>query len=619
MSFKEDKVIRLAVIDKDKCKPKKCKKECMKSCPVNRSGKMCIEIEDVAKVSEDLCIGCNRCAVVCPFNAIKIVKLPAQLASELVHSYGENLFKLYKLPNPKQGKIIGILGENGIGKSTIMNILSKKIIPNFGQDTITETDVLKKVRGNEIQKYLKLLYTDQLKIAVKPQNILGLVHKSGEKKVGDILEPFLTTTKYKQINDSLELDKLKDHTVGTLSGGELQKLACAITLMKEVDVYIFDEPTNYLDVEYRIKVVNLIKDLSQHNNYVFVVDHDLSILDFVADYIHIMFGEPGAYGVVSTLYNTLEAINIYFDGFIPADNMQFRKEPFKLNELFEVSDQNNQNGMASIVAYDDQIIKYDHFELKINQNNLTTETNMIIILGKNGTGKSTYLNFLKNQLGLSISIKPQINDLAELTKNPKITVKNLLYEKIKDAFLSEMFVSDVIKLLGINKLYNKKVRKLSGGELQRLSITLCLGTPAQIYLIDEPMSNMDIEQRFNTTKAIKRFLMHYKKIGFVVEHDILMAISMAKEQNSKILVFGEDKMENNVRYCSSSPFLDFNTGINLFLKTINTTFRTDYTNNRPKINKLNSTQDKDQKTKNQYYTNKSYKPDKATSTPDKKK
>lgn len=600
MSFKEDKVIRLAVINKDKCKPKKCHHECLK-CPVNQSGKMCIEIEDVAKISEDLCISCGICVRVCPFNAIKIVKLPAQLASEIVHSYGENLFKLYKLPNPKQGKIIGILGENGIGKSTIMNILSKNIIPNFGQEQLSESDVLKKVRGNEIQKYLKLLYTDQLKIAVKPQNILGLVHKNGEKKVDEILQNYTTSKKYQEIVDVLELNKLKDHSIKTLSGGELQKLACAITLMKDADVFIFDEPTNFLDVEYRIKVANLIKDLSCQTNYVFVVDHDLSILDFVCDYIHIMYGEAGAYGVVATLYNTLEAINIYFDGFIPADNMRFRKEPFKLNELFQMNDQNNYTGLASIVAYEDQLIKYDHFELKINQNKLTTEINMIIILGKNGTGKSTYLNFLKSQLGLSISMKSQINDLVEIIKNPKITVQNLLYEKIKDAFLSEMFLSDVIKLLGINKLYNKKVKKLSGGELQRLAITLCLGTPAQIYLLDEPSNSLDIEYRFLVTKAIKRFLLNNRKIGFIVEHDMLLAITLSREENSKIIVFEEIKYENNIKYCEMSQILDHNTGFNRFLKSINTTFRTDKNNNRPRINKLNSVIDHDQKRSNLYY------------------
>ena len=161
--------LRIAIIDKDKCKPKKCSHECKKSCPVNQMGKICIEIEDIAKINEGLCIGCSQCVNRCPFNAIKIVNLPSQIANNLVHSYGENLFKLYKLPNPKVGKIIGILGQNGVGKTTIMNILSGKIIPNFDKLNndnviITKEQVLKHVRGTELQKYLKLLYDDKFKI-----------------------------------------------------------------------------------------------------------------------------------------------------------------------------------------------------------------------------------------------------------------------------------------------------------------------------------------------------------------------------------------------------------------------------------------------------------------------
>jgi ATP-binding cassette subfamily E protein 1 len=599
MSLKDNKY-RIAVIDKDKCKPKKCRHECQKKCPVNQSSKMCIEIEEIAKISENLCIGCGICQIVCPFNAIKIVNLPSELQTELVYSYGENMFRLYKLPNPKQGKIIGILGQNGTGKSTIMNILAGKILPNFGNETITESEILKRVRGNEIQKYFKLLYDNKLTITVKPQNILGLVKNSKDATVGEIINKYDSNERNNHIINELELNKLSNNTIETLSGGELQKLSCAITLMKDADVFIFDEITNYLDIEYRIKIANLIKELNTHDKYIFVVDHDLSILDFITDYIHIMYGEPGAYGVVATLYNTLEAINIYFEGYIPADNMKFRREPFKLNDMQQIDNQDKSMELGYL-SYDETIIKYNNFELKINGNKLSSETNMVIILGRNGTGKSTYLKFLANNLGLNISFKQQINDVLDITNDPKISVQTLLYNKIKDAMVSEMFISDVIKLLGINKIYNKKVRKLSGGELQRLSITLCLGTPANIYLLDEAASNLDIEQRFNATKAIRRFLMHTKKIGFIVEHDILMAITLAKEQNSEIIVFEEVKAENNIRYCTTSSFLDFNTGINKFLKNINTTFRTDYVNKRPKINKLNSTNDKEQKGNQQYY------------------
>jgi len=596
--------IRIAIIDKDKCKPKKCQHECKKKCPVNIMGKKCIEIEDIAKIHEDMCISCGICVKVCPFNAIKMVKIPSQIKNNIVHSYGENLFKLYKLPMPKSGHVIGILGPNGCGKTTIMNILSRNILPNFGNEQVilNENDILKNVRGNELQKYLSLLYTKQMKVIVKPQDILSLITKLPNKqlKIGDILAKCNNHTNYNYIIQTLELDKLMDNEIIKLSGGELQKFVCAINLLKNGNVYMFDEPTNYLDIEYRIKIANLIKDLSNENNYIFVVEHDLSILDFIADYIHIIYGEPAAYGVVSTLYNTADGINMYFDGFIPADNIRFRQEPFKLLEHnLEIETDQIYSDLTGIVHYDESIMNYDHFCLKINSIQLDNKVNMIIILGRNGTGKSTFLNSFKNNSGLIISHKQQLNIIDYL--NHKITVKDLLFSEIQDASLAPMFISDVIKPLNIHNLYDKKVKKLSGGELQRLSICLCLGKPANLYLLDEPSASLDVEQRFIVTKVIKRFLLHNHKIGFIVEHDILMAISMAKEASSKILVFEETKYENEIRYCETTSLLDFNTGINKFLKSINTTFRIDKTNNRPRVNKLNSVIDREQKGSNKYY------------------
>ncbi len=73
---------RIAVVSADKCKPKKCKLECKKNCPVNRQGKACIEVKSSSKlsfISEILCIGCNICIEKCPFGAIKILNLPIHI------------------------------------------------------------------------------------------------------------------------------------------------------------------------------------------------------------------------------------------------------------------------------------------------------------------------------------------------------------------------------------------------------------------------------------------------------------------------------------------------------------------------------------------------------------
>lgn len=83
-------------------------------------------------------------------------------------------------------------------------------------------------------------------------------------------------------------------------------------------------------------------------------------------------------------------------------------------------------------------------------------------------------------------------------------MRQLLHEKIRDAYVHPQFVTDVIKPLCVDKLIDQEVQNLSGGELQRVALTLCLGKPADVYLIDEPSAYLDSEQRLHAAKVIKR-------------------------------------------------------------------------------------------------------------------
>lgn len=92
-----DQLTRIAIVNAEKCKPKKCKQECKKSCPVVKLGKLCIEVgpkSKIAYLSEPLCIGCGICVKKCPFEAINIINLPKDLERNTTHRYGPNSFKL---------------------------------------------------------------------------------------------------------------------------------------------------------------------------------------------------------------------------------------------------------------------------------------------------------------------------------------------------------------------------------------------------------------------------------------------------------------------------------------------------------------------------------------------
>jgi len=127
--------VRVAVVFKDRCQPKRCHLECIAFCPPQRTGTEVIWIDPEttkAAISEETCISCGICTKKCPFDAIRIIGLPEALKEDLVHQYGKNAFRLFRLPVPKEGEVIGLLGPNGIGKTTCVSLLSGEVAPNLG-------------------------------------------------------------------------------------------------------------------------------------------------------------------------------------------------------------------------------------------------------------------------------------------------------------------------------------------------------------------------------------------------------------------------------------------------------------------------------------------------------
>jgi ATP-binding cassette subfamily E protein 1 len=169
----------------------------------------------------------------------------------------------------------------------------------------------------------------------------------------------------------------------------------------------------------------------------------------------------------------------------------------------------------------------------------------------------------------------------------------LFLSKIKGMFLHPQFQTDVLKPLSMEPLLDLNVQHLSGGELQRVALCLCLGKPADIYLIDEPSAYLDSEQRIIAAKVIKRFILHNKKTAFIVEHDFIMATYLA----DRVVVF----TGNPGVAATATKAQSLLTGMNTFLENLEITFRRDPTNFRPRINKDNSIKDKEQKLSGNYF------------------
>eukprot|EP00033_Pygsuia_biforma_P002833 GCRY01003127.1.p1 GENE.GCRY01003127.1~~GCRY01003127.1.p1 ORF type:complete len:600 (-),score=21.98 GCRY01003127.1:26-1825(-) len=593
-----DKLTRIALVSSDKCKPKKCRQECKRSCPVVKMGKLCIEVlpsDKIAFISEDLCIGCGICAKKCPFEAINIVNLPSNLEKATTHRYGPNSFKLHRLPMPRPGQVLGLVGTNGIGKSTALKVLAGKLKPNLGRfDSPPDwQEILTYFRGSELQNYFTKLLEDNLKAIIKPQYV-DHIPRAVKGTVESIFKAKSQLNNLDVVVDHLDLGVVLDREVGVLSGGELQRFAIGIVCVQNADVYMFDEPSSYLDISQRLKAAKVIRSLLESNNFVICVEHDLSVLDYLSDFICCLYGVPGAYGVVTMPFSVREGINIFLAGFIPTENLRFRECSliFKVAENFEEEELEKH----SRHQYPNMKKVLGNFTLNIEKGQFT-DSEIIILLGENGTGKSTFIRMLAGLLKadgnaqvpqLHVSYKPQ-----KISPKFQGTVRMLFHKKIRDTYIHPQFITDVIKPLEIERLYDQEVLHLSGGELQRVALALCLGTPADIYLIDEPSAYLDSEQRILCARTIKRFILHAKKTGFIVEHDFIMATYLA----DRVVVY---EGQPGINCIAKSP-TSLLSGMNTFLKYLQITFRRDPTNFRPRINKSDSVKDREQKSKGQYF------------------
>ncbi len=565
---------------------------------MNKTGGECIiqRPEDgKAVISEDLCTGCGICIKKCPFDAIVIVNLAKELSQDKMHQYGINSFRFYRLPTPRKGAVVGLVGRNGMGKSTIVNILSGNMKPNLGrysEDDVPWDSVLKYFQGTELKSHFEKIANGTMRASIKPQ-LVYMIPKAFKGTPKKLLKKYDERKVADELVRQLALDNVLDRDISQLSGGELQRLAVAVAAAKDAEYYFFDEPSSYNDVYQRLAVAKVMKGLAEEGKSVMVVEHDMTLLDYLSDYVHIIYGEPGAYGIVSTLQSTKVGINSFLEGFLHSENVRFRDKAFR----FDVASVNEDIILdVTAASYSDLHKSFPSFKLSIAAGKVR-KGEIVGIVGANALGKTTFMRMLAGadrpdsgtiDMGAKISYKPQY-----LSQDYEGDVRSLMYAAYQNPIEGSTVEDQIIIPMGVKKMYEKSVKNLSGGELQKVAVTASLLRQADIYALDEPSAFLDSEDRITVAKFLQRFVRAQGRSAIVIDHDMQIIDLVA----DTLVIF---EGQPGVKGFASAPMRK-EEGMNRFLKELSITYRRDETTGRPRVNKEGGRLDREQKDSGNYY------------------
>ncbi len=588
---------RIPIVDLDRCQPATCGHVCMKTCPLNKKGRKVIypdKVHKKARIHSKKCIACGICVNVCPTHAISMVGLPVELKEKPIHQYGENAFRLYGLPFLPKGKVVGLIGANGIGKTTVLNILSGKTIPNGGEyerEDLTWKDMFTTLDLSLHRSYFNSLKEGKTTISYKEQVLTDYLRE--KETIIEVLlrEDELGNTK--ELIKELQLETLLEKRFKHLSGGERQRFSIAVAISKDADVYLIDEPGNFLDIKQRLNLSKLFGKLAKKNKSVLVVEHDIAILDYLSDQIQALWGTPHAFGVVSGVKSVKSGINAYLTGRLKEENITFRSKAITFQRVVKERSWAN---VPIYVKFTTLWKKFDKFRLKVSPGEVY-KGETLVILGENGIGKTTFVKMLA---GVLEPDRGSANVMAQVSYKPQFITRD--YKGTVDEFImnfagrytgEKTLKQNFYQPLGIEHLFDKPITELSGGELQRVYIAACLTKRADLYLIDEPAAFLDVEERIKVARIIRNAASLYNASVIAIEHDMQIADILG----DRVLLF---LGEPGVRGFTMGPF-GKRDGMNEFLKTLDITFRRDVETGRARINKHSSRLDREQRESGEFF------------------
>ncbi|MDG6910667.1 MAG: ribosome biogenesis/translation initiation ATPase RLI, partial [Nitrososphaerota archaeon] len=497
-------------------------------------------------------------------------------------------------PTVRKGQVVGLVGRTGIGKSTALKILAGQLVPNLGdyEGEPTWDRFIRYLSGREMKEHFERIAAGELRVSLKPQAVYRLP-EAWKKETHLLLEQMDERKRMDEVVETLNLRETLKKKIPGLSGGELQRVAVAAAALQDADLYLFDEPSSYNDVYQRLAVSRLITGIAHSGKAVLVVEHDIAFLDYVANYVQIIYGEPGAYGIVSGLYASRTGINSLLDGYLPQENVRFRDHAVTFG----------QRAAGEVVESEEVVAKYTKltkgypsFRLNVGAGQINGGTIMGVV-GANALGKTTFLKMLAGQekpargtvhVDAKVAYKPQY-----LSSGFDGTVDEFFISTLGTKYSDPILQDNLVVPLRLEKLLARKVGELSGGELQKVAIVATMAQETEVYALDEPSAFLDVEDRFVVARAINRMVKARGKAAVVIDHD-LQVVDIVSD---RLLVFtGEPGVAGE-----ATPPLTKEEGMNEFLKRVGLTYRRDVGTGRPRVNKPGSKLDREQKERGTYY------------------
>lgn len=470
-----------------------------------------------------------------------------------------------------EGQKIALIAQNGAGKTSLLNIIMGIDIPDEGSVTLRKDIKISYLQQSPVYNpdlsiVDVILSSDNAFVMAtrEYEECILLVNKidSAENHSRldnaivqmDILQAWDYESRVKEVLSRLEIGDLS-RSIGSLSGGQLRKVALAQVLISEVDLLIMDEPTNHLDIE----MIEWLEDfLNQRKLSMLLVTHDRYFLDNVCDEIYeldrqAVFQYKGNYAYFIEKKSEREAIdllevekarNIYrteLEWMRRMPKARTHKSKSRIEAFYDLEQKAKRQLEVHRPEINVKVSRIGNNILELNnihksydgQNDIIRDFSYtfkrgerIGVVGPNGAGKSTLFKLIMGEEKLSKgSIKTgqtmvfgyfsQLNPPVKDNKRVLELVRDIA-EEIPYGASSTMSASQFLSYFNFDHTtqYNF-YQNLSGGERRRLHLCLTLIHNPNFLILDEPTNDLDIQ----TLNILEDFLISYKGCLMVATHD----------------------------------------------------------------------------------------------------